>query len=196
MTPGKTSIQLLKSLLKKGDADAFKALYNVYYDRLFNFINSYTNSRELTQDIVQETFLKLWNTREKIEIEKSLGGYLYTIAYNTFINTHRKAQRNLKTLDALAYKKMNELIEEDSEKRSKKIQKVKEAIEKLPPKCKKIFLLSKYQGYSYSEIAEQLNISVKTVEAQMGNAFSRIRNEYKDDDFLNLFLFFWKRQYP
>ena len=86
---------------------------------------------------------------------------------------------------------MIQLINEDNDEKERKIKKIKEVINKLPPKCKEIFLMSKYQGYKYSEIAEQLNISTKTVEAQMGKAFSTIRKEVNDNFFSNLFLFFY-----
>jgi RNA polymerase sigma-70 factor (ECF subfamily) len=185
------TIQLLETAFKKGEKNAFKALYNMYFDKLFVYINSYTNDRSLTQDIVQDTFVKVWNNKEIFDIKQSLGGYLYKTAYHTFIDNYRKVQKNHKLLDTLAYKRMNDLIEEDKDEKDKKIKKIKEAIEKLPPKCKEIFLLSKYQGYKYNEIAEHLNISPKTVEAQMGRAFSIIRKEIKDDDCLNLFLCFY-----
>lgn len=67
------------------------------------------------------------------------------------------------------------------------------AIEALPPKCKEVFVLSKYEHLKYSQIAKKLNISIKTVEAQMGRAFSLIRKEFKGQDFLNFFLFFRKK---
>jgi RNA polymerase sigma-70 factor (ECF subfamily) len=185
------TIQLLETAFKKGEKNAFKALYNMYFDKLFVYINSYTNDRSLTQDIVQDTFVKVWNNKEIFDIKQSLGGYLYKTAYHTFIDNYRKVQKNHKLLDTLAYKRMNDLIEEDKDEKDKKIKKIKEAIEKLPPKCKEIFLLSKYQGYKYNEIAEHLNISPKTVEAQMGRAFLIIRKEIKDDDCLNLFLCFY-----
>jgi len=192
MTQDTKTINFLEAAFKKGDRDAFKTLYNMYHDKLYVYINSFANDKALTQDIVQDTFLKVWTSRGHINLDQSLGGYLYKTAYYTFIDNHRKTQNQYKLLDSLAYKKMTELVIEDDDEKQKKINCIKAAIEKLPAKCKEIFLMNKYQGYKYKEIAEQLNLSIKTVEAQMGRAFSIIRKEVKDTDFLNLFLFFWK----
>ena len=184
-------VPLLESAFKEEeDKKAFKTLYNLYHDKLFNYINSYTNSKPLTQDIIQDTFIKVWNSRESFDFKQSIGGYLYRMAYHTFVDDYRKKQLNFKLLDTLVYKKMNELIEEDVEEKSQKIKKIKKAIEELPPRCKEIFIMSKYQGYKYSEISEELGISYKTVENQIGKAYSLIKNKVKDKDFLNLFLHF------
>ncbi len=193
MVKPKNKYHVLEVAFKKGDKDAFKSLYNLYYDKLFIYINSIANNESLSQDIVQDTFLKVWTSRDNFDINQPLGGYLYKTAYNTFIDTCRKTQKNHKLIDSIAYKRMTELAEEDDFETERKIKCIKKAIEKLPPKCKEIFLMSKYQSYKYVEIAEHLQLSIKTVETQMRKAFSLIRKEVKSIDHLNLFLYFSSR---
>ena len=82
-------------------------------------------------------------------------------------------------MDNLAYNKLMELIEEDKEYKKHRIDLIIKSIECLPPKCKEIFMMSKFEGYTYNEISESLNLSIKTVETQMGRAFSIIRSKVK-----------------
>ncbi|KAB1068155.1 RNA polymerase sigma-70 factor [Tamlana haliotis] len=172
-------LQLLILNFKKGNTSAFKYFFEKYHSKLTSFINSYTNNPELTQDIVQDAFVTLWESRDKIDSSKSIAPYLYKIAYNIFINNYRKHVKESKMLDALMYKTLIDLSEEDTDLQEKKLKQITEAIEILPPKCKKVFQMSKLQGYKYAEIAIMLNISVKTVEAQMGKAFAIIRERIK-----------------
>lgn len=176
------NINLLNLSLKKGDSRAYQTIFNKYYPRLFSYINTYTKNESSTKDILQETFIKLWNNRENIDVDSSISAYLYKIAYNIFIDTYRKNKRQQNLLDSLAYEAVNDSIEsEENDSTTKKIQIVKKSIEELPPRCQEVFKLSKYEGLKYVEIAEALNISIKTVEAQMGKAFSYIRKQVAND---------------
>ncbi|MCF8275012.1 MAG: RNA polymerase sigma-70 factor [Flavobacteriaceae bacterium] len=181
------------SALKKGDKQAFKTIYDNNIVGLIAFINGYTKSKPQAEDIVQETFIKLWKVRETLDLNISIKGFLYKTAYNSFIDNHRKKKRELKMLDNWMHTRLMELTMEDEDIKGKKIKLMIKAIEELPPKCKEIFVLSKFEHLKYSEIAKKLNISIKTVEAQMGRAFSLIRKEFKGNDFLNLFLCFTKK---
>lgn len=180
-------IKLMEINLRNGDESAFKDFFNIYYDRLFGYINGYTNNAELTQDIVQESFIKLWTVKNTLVEGKSVVGLLYKIAYNIFIDVCRKGKQEYKMLDTLAYKKVLLLADNNEDVKEARIEQMMLAIESLPPRCKEIFKMSKMQGIKYAEIADTLSISVKTVEAQMGKAFSIIREKVKKS---NVFMFF------
>ncbi|GAA3573699.1 RNA polymerase sigma-70 factor [Snuella lapsa] len=181
-------IKILENKIKSGDESAFKELFDLYYDRLFGYINGYTNDTALTQDIVQEAFIKLWNIRDSLVEGKSAVGLLYKIAHNIFIDLCRKDKQEYKMLDVLAYKKIQQLADNNEDVKEARIEQMMMAIESLPPRCKEIFKMSKMQGIKYSEIAETLSISVKTVEVQMGKAFSIIRKKVKNSNVFMLFI--------
>lgn len=185
----KKTLPILEANFKKGDEAAFKVFFDMYHAKLYSFINSYTNNTSETQDIVQEAFIKLWEVKSTLNEENSISGYLYKIAYNIFIDGYRKHKQETKMLDTLAYKKMNaqEESEVDEDITSNKIKELTKVIDNLPPRCKEIFKMSKIQGYKYKEIAIELDISIKTVEAQMSKAFTILREKLKKN---NLFLFF------
>lgn len=175
------NITLLNALLKEGNTRAYQTIFDRYYSRLFSYINTYTKNENNTKDILQETFIKLWKNRENINTDLSILAYLHKISYNIFIDNYRKDKRQQSLLDSLSYESINNSIEEDEDITTKKITIVKKSIQELPPRCQEIFKLSKYDGLKYAEIAEFLNISIKTVEAQMGKAFSHIRKQVNNN---------------
>ncbi|WP_136468617.1 RNA polymerase sigma factor [Flagellimonas onchidii] len=170
---------LLKSALKEGDKTAFKFFYEAYHDGLFYYLMGLTNNRAIAQDILQETFIKLWNNHSSLNTDQSIRSFLYTMAHNQFIDYYRKHKRELKLIDRLTLKFGMEKQDQDEELVQQQLKRLKYSIEKLPPRCKEIFELGKLQGYKYQEIAEILKISVKTVEVQMSKAFSILRKDFK-----------------
>ena len=134
-----------------------------------------TNDSDLAEDIVQNVFMSIWKNRNKLKDQFVVKSYLYKSVYNEFIDQYRKKKAVLtlekKHIDALTY-----IVEEEDEKSLEKlISIVKKEIEKLPPKCKQTFLLSKEEGLTNLEISEYLNISIKSVEAHITKAFSVLR---------------------
>lgn len=178
MKDNKINKQFLNKAIRNGNEKAFQIVFDNYYDKLFAFINFYTNNHDQTKDILQETFIKLWKKRELIKDNLSVLAFLHKVSYNTFIDNYRKNKRDKELLDSFSYQKLTNLLKEDEEYTKYRIERIKEIISKLPPRCKKIFEMSKFRGLKYSEIAEELKISVKTVEAQMGKAFKIIRSEF------------------
>lgn len=167
-------------LLKKGDQKSFKIIFNTYYKVLFEFVQNLTKDSFKTEDIVQETFIRLWKNKEKIDNRASVKNYLYKTAYNNFIDKYRKDQRTKVLKQEWYFNKVVELSEESIEIQEKKKEKLRTVIDTLPPKCKQVFVLSKFEGLKYKEISEQLNISIKTVENQMSIALSKLRTELKN----------------
>jgi len=175
--------------LKKGDKIAFRYIFEKYYNRLVSYIMTYANDKWLSEDIVQQAFINLWDDRMKLNDNKSPKGYLYAIAYNRYIDTAKKVKKREKLLDQVWERALRDRIQEDTETTEQRIQKMKEVIETLPPKCKEIIYMNKVQGFKYKEIAEQMGISIKTVESQMRIAFTKTREAFKRDKLI-LFLLF------
>ena len=174
--------------IKNGNKVAFKHLFDRYYNVLVAYIVTYTHDRDQSVEIVQQAFINLWEDRNKLSIKKSPRNYLYSIAYNRFVDSMNKTKRREKLLDDLWEKSLRDLIKEDHEQLEKRIEKMRQVINTLPPKCKKIIELNKHEGLKYTEIAEQMGISVKTVESQMRIAFKKIREGFKKNPII-LFLF-------
>lgn len=167
--------------LKKDDKGAFKLLFERYYDRLVAYITTYSHNKAQSEDIVQQAFINLWDDRHKLDTDKSPKSYLYAIAYNRYVDSIKKTKKREKLLDAIWERALRERIKEDTDSLERRIEKMKQVADSLPPKCREIIQLNKLEGVKYSEIAERMGISVKTVESQMRIAFKKIREAFKDD---------------
>lgn len=141
------------------------------------------NDMEDAEDIVQETFYRIWKNRIELDENKSIQSYLFTSIRNSCLNIlqHKKTENQYARLMATVYlNNLDEvsphesLVAEDIEKD------FHNALEKLPSQCRKIFELNRLDGLKYHEIAEKLNISTKTVETQMSRALVKIRLQLKD----------------
>ncbi len=172
--------------LKNGDENAFRHLFDLYYDRLVAYIVTYTNDKMSSEDIVQQAFIDLWNAKDRLEEFKSPKSYLYTIAYNKFIDSINSNKRHKILLGVIYEKALRDRIEEDNEVLEQRIVKMKKIIETLPPKCRKTLEMNKINGLKYKEIAEIMGVSIKTVESQMSLAFKKIRKGFESE---NLYLF-------
>jgi RNA polymerase sigma-70 factor (ECF subfamily) len=162
-------------LLKSGDEFAFTELVNKYNKRLFAYAISLSGDYSLAKDIVQDVFVKTYEFRKRLNPEFSIVGFLYRSVYNQFINTYHKNKSLLKVQDEYV-RFLNQIIDETSDSEFDRLIKiVNESINNLPKRCKEIFVLSKKEGYTNLEISEILNISIKTVEAQITIAFKSIR---------------------
>ena len=182
--------------LKKGNADAYAYLVDTYNHKLCLYANSLVNDIPISEDIVQNVFIKVWERRDNLKENLSIKSYLYKSVYNACINEYKKNQ----TVTALEKKHIEELdrIVEDKDEATleKLIGLVKEAIQELPPKCKEIFLLSKKEGLTNIEISEYLNISKNTIERQINIAFSKIRENVGSKTDILLFLLFGFQRIP
>lgn len=182
----------LINAIEKDDNDAFKLLFNRYYTPLINYIQTHTRDKDLSKDLVQQTFITLWNQRYGLNISKSVKGYLYTLTYRIYVEHYRNSKRKNIFLEELKEEAIRESIFEDKEFNENRIEKLKSIVNTLPPRCKEILQLNKMKGLKYQEIAEKLNISQKTVEAQMRIAFQKIRKGFESD---KMFLFFVRNLY-
>jgi RNA polymerase sigma-70 factor (family 1) len=169
-------IELIKAL-KKGEAKAYRFLVDNYHHKLNIYAHGLTKDHDLSEDIVQNIFVYIWKNRLKLKDSFSVKNYMYRAVYNECIDEYRKKKAVIelekKYIDALNY-----IVDEGDENSLEKlIALVKKEIENLPPKCKKTFLLSKQEGLTNIEIAEYLNVSIKSVEAHITKAFSILREK-------------------
>ncbi len=187
--------EILISALKKGDETAYGFLVDEFHPKLHAYALSLINDFSMAQDIVQTVFLKTWQFRQKLDARFSIQGFLYKLVYNEFVNTYQKNQSTL-LLQRKYIESLNEVVEKtDKEELAKLVALATKEIANLPTKCQQIFNLSKSEGLTNMEIAEYLNISVKTVENQMTKAYSILRKQLKDKFKVILFLVFGHSQY-
>lgn len=173
---------LIATRIKLGDEQAFELLFRKYYTRLCGFANKFLNDPEEARNIVQDVFTKIWEGREDIEIDESLKSYIFKVAQNLSLN--KLARNKVESRYIEVYKQVyidNKYISASESLFEKELENnISVALNKLPAKCRKIFDLSRVEGLKYNEIAEMLQISVKTVEAQMSKALKIMRIELKD----------------
>lgn len=181
---------ILIASLRSGDEKAFTYMIDNYHHRLCVYANSLIKNIYTAEDIVQNVFVRTWEQRSRLKPNHSIKSFLYKSVYNEFIDQYRKNQ-SLFVLEKTYHEALNSIVlEDDSESFDKIITVVKKEIQNLPPKCKEVFILSKQEGLTNIEIAEHLNISIKTVEAQITKAFSILRSALEEKAKTFLFLLF------
>lgn len=165
--------------IKSGDQTAFELLFNYYCQKLINFARRYVIDVQIAENIVQDIFVSIWNHRENLNPSKSIKSYLFTSIKNEALKElrHRDVQiRSQERLLDLHPKNVDPEQELTADEINKEIY---QAIDKLPEKCREIFMMNRFDELKYAEIAEVLNISVKTVETQMGRALKKLRERLK-----------------
>ncbi len=170
----------LLQALRSGDQAALESLFRSYYEALCNHANTLLNDIDESEEVVQQLFIQLWEKREAMEISTSIQAYLYRAIRNSCLNKikHNKVRR-LYTEEVTALARTSEPTSSISLQNELQDQ-IKQAIEGLPEQCRIIFKLSRFEELKYSEIAEQLGLSIKTVENQMGKALRVMREKLKD----------------
>jgi len=175
-----TDEQLLL-FMKEDKVFAFDEIYNRYWAKLFSQAYKRLGSRETTEELLQDLFTKLWINRNQIIINSSLGAYLSgSIKYLVLNQLEKEAVRKKFVLihkqASVTYNNLTEetIISQELEGL------VVQEVERLSPKCKSVFVLSRFDQYSNKDIAQQLNISEKTVENQITKAIKLLKNNLKE----------------
>lgn len=164
------------SRMANDEVEAYELLFYRFYTPLCQFVLKYTGNEVLSEEIVQETFINFWEKRNGLIIHTSLKSYLYTSVKNSALNylksqyARQNFNRDFFDQEEISINTTQETILFDELQIL-----VQKAIDKLPEKCRIIYLLNRNSGLSYQEIADELGISVKTVEAQMGIALKKLR---------------------
>lgn len=165
--------------LKKGSEKAFEVIYRRYAGKLYNFVMTLSHGdRYISEEIVQSTFMKLWEVREQVDPEKSVHSYLSVIAKNMLLNKlQRQTTEYLYQEFILREQPASDTTTEKEIDRKWLADFVDELIDQLPPSRKKIFILSRKDDLSTRQIAEIMHISVSTVETQLSLAIRFMRRE-------------------
>ncbi|XZF13802.1 RNA polymerase sigma-70 factor [Chitinophagaceae bacterium MMS25-I14] len=156
----------------------FKTLFETEYVRLCRYALSYMQDTHLAEDIVQETFIRIWEQKKEMIGHPNIRFYLVAAVKNNCISALRKIKAEQTQLTADTPEPEPEVhltFAQHLENENSKAKQIETALNLLPPKCKEVFLMIKLHGMSYKEAAETLNISVKTIENQMGKALKTLR---------------------
>jgi RNA polymerase sigma-70 factor (ECF subfamily) len=170
---------------RAGDEKAFEALFRHYYPQLCLYAARVLKNPSAAEEIVQELFVRLWEKREETQIDTSVKNYLFRAVKNHCLNYIKHNQIKNEYSQKIQAESRVEDAGEDIETQTELFQKIEESIAALPEKRQEIFRLSRQEGLKYREIADKLNISIKTVETQMGLAIKTLRE--KLSDFLMIF---------
>lgn len=175
--------------LRRGDIDAFDLIFKKYGDRLFGFALSYLKSKEETEGLVQDVFLKVWESRKNLKKGSSLKSYLFTIAYHEMCQIFRKKQIHKKYLEEIKNSTpLTTNLEEQLEYKAT-LEQIDSLIEQLPEKQKIIFIKSRKEGKSTKDIAKEMNLAVGTIDNQISVALKFLRHHISKNNFAILLLF-------
>lgn len=159
--------------------EKLEELFRTYYTELVRYAFTIVREQGEAEDIVQHLFVKLWEKREDLAIRKDVRSYLYRSTYNASVNAWKRTGRFTGTGESLQQvsasgQSSDRVLSSELEAR------IEQAVQSLPEKCREVFMLSRFSELSYKEIADQLGISVKTVENHMGKALSIMRSQLSD----------------
>jgi RNA polymerase sigma-70 factor (family 1) len=172
-----SSVWQIQQGISQGNEQSLAALYKLFSKRLIHFARVVTRSGDLAEEVVEDVFVKLWSNRHKIMEIDNLTVYLYVAVKNRSLNSISQKARELiqapfDDLDIevgdMTADPYNLLVT------SEMMQKMQQAVESLPPRCKMIFKLVREDGLKYKEVADILNISVNTIDVQMAIAIKKI----------------------
>lgn len=179
------NFQLDIAALRKGEKKAYEAVYNEFFGVLYHLCLHYLHDEKVSEELVQDTFMKLWEIRETLNDQVNLRNFLYTITKNNCLNHLRNQKISLKHQENMKYLEM-QFNYEALEKLGNYLQfeelrsKIDDAISKLPTEVIETFRLSRFEELTYREIADRQDISIKTVEARISKALRILRVELKD----------------
>ena len=174
-------VEQLIITLKAGDLTAFEMLFRTYYQPLCKYAFTFVQDRDEAEEIVQSTFLNIWEKRESLSIHTGIKPYLYAMVRNACLNVlkHEKIKQQHATMEMAVAERSVESVAR-TVMASELETKIYRAMDLLPEQCRLVFKLSRFEELKYAEIAQQLNISIKTVENQMGKALRIMREQLKD----------------
>lgn len=170
----------------------FESLFREHFVALCYFADKYTTDSDTSKEIVHNVFLKIWEKRDDFDFEKPAKSYLFTAVHNRCLNNIRDNKKFVTKGDDSSLLEVSTGSYEDTMETAELENRIKEAVNTLPEKCKEIFILSRFEELKYGEIAKKLDISVKTVEGQMSKALKILRAQLKDYLMILLLFLFHK----
>jgi RNA polymerase sigma-70 factor (ECF subfamily) len=171
----------IASLLVKKDEAAFEQVFKTHYKNLYAYAFSILKDEDEADETVQQVFFKLWERSEQLSISGPIAAYLYRAVHNESLNFLK--HQNVKASHRLhvAYSMKNKAEQPQNKLAGKELEeKFREALNELPEQCRTVFQLSRFEDMKYKEIADKLDISVKTVENHMGKALKLLRTKLVD----------------
>jgi RNA polymerase sigma-70 factor, ECF subfamily len=167
--------------LRRGDEAAFDAVFRAHYAPLCRYATGLTDGDpDEAEDLVQQAFVKLWEKRDTLDFNWSVKAYLYKMVHNTALNRLRHQQTKQKYQQYNLALPLENAQEQPQDTLPELRERLQEALNELPPQCRNVFELSRFEELKYREIAELLDISIKTVETQMGKALRLMRLRLAD----------------
>jgi RNA polymerase sigma-70 factor (family 1) len=185
--------RLLRSTFQDDPQKGCALLFTRYYVNLCNHAVRFVHSNEIAEDIVSEVFTSFWQNKIYEQITTSYRAYLYKCIRHRSYNYLKWQLNRTTSLETEHLSMISQSLSPDEVLQFSELhQRVELIIQKLPPQCRRAYLLKRVEGKKYDEIADELQISSKAVEALVSRALARLRNELKDDWFLGALLFFYR----
>ena len=178
-----------RNIINGLDKPAFEQLFRSFFPGLVLFAQKYVPDQDTAKEVVHNVFLNLWEKREQMDTSSSLKSYLFTSVHNRCLNHIRDQKKfnseefRFEQLESSEFADGTDHLEEQELE-----QRIYDALQSLPEKCREVFTMSRFDGLKYKEIAEKLGISVKTVETQMSKALKILRE--KLIDYLTILILF------
>ncbi len=172
--------------LSQGDKSVFNIVFEQYYEMLYHLSYQYLCNEAEVKEIVQDSFTKLWEVRSELAPNSNIRNFLFTITKNNCLNVLKRRQFLIKEHEKIKWMEMHYAYESLSRMGSDFMEfeelkeRVERAIQRLPEHCQKVFLMSRFEDKKNKEIADELNISIKTVEAHLTKALKLLRLDLKD----------------
>lgn len=173
--------QQIASLLVKRDEAAFEQVFKTHYKNLYAYAFTMLKNEDEAEETVQQVFFKLWDRSDQLSISGPIAAYLYRAVHNESLNflKHQKVKEGHRL--HVAYTMKNNSEQPQGRMISKELEsKFRDALNELPEQCRTVFQLSRFEDMKYKEIADKLDISVKTVENHMGKALKLLRIKLVD----------------
>ena len=163
-------------LVRSGDPKAFEQLFRSYYSDLCSYLRTIVNELEVIEEIVQDLFVYIWENRKIFSPRGNLKSYLFKAVRNKAINYYKHETVKRHSIEELKLIYFSGIGDVEKQFDANEInQLITKSVTLLPEKCREIFTLVKFNGLTYQETAEVLNLSVKTIENQMGRALKKLR---------------------
>jgi len=174
--------------LKKGDINSFDRLYHLYYKKIYLFAKGILKSPEDAENIVQEVFIKIWEKHKELDEKLSFESFVFTVTYNTSISFIRRKLREQSFLKEWYKRLENERSAVNEADYNDLQERIKNLISQLPKRRREVYMMSREEGLTYTEIAKRLDISINTVENHMAASLKFLRKHL--DYNLRIVLFF------
>lgn len=183
------------NFIRNGNEAAFEKIFKMYFKNLHAFAYTFMKDTDIAEEIVQNVFFRIWEKKDQLQIDDSLKAYLYRSVHNESLNhiKHLKVKNSFQ----LQYSDHMESSNPDASSNmmaSELENDIQKAINELPQQCRTIFQMSRFEQLKYQQIADQLNISIKTVENQMGKALRVLRTKLVEYLPFLLFLYYLIRR--